>query len=291
MQGNSEPIPVPPVGGIRLEDAAVFIRQRQDLPINNNGKVRLMSGKTITLLDDQQWPTPAFGFELPIQRDTTILGVIDVQHYCTNAHDRLGRTLQECRDDLFKGYAERIQSMIENIQKLLVTFRGFKRGVFYTRHGMQLPDGGDLVLRRRVRETHARACGHHQRGHLALRGEAAYEIIPEVSPQPGELILDKNTSSAFHSTPIDLLLRNMGAETLVLTGLAADQCLFATALDAADRGFHVIIASDACANLDPGSAEAVQILFGRVWGYVMKTDDIIEWMRTGEKPQRTRLSA
>ena len=56
----------------------------------------------------------------------------------------------------------------------------------------------------------------------------------------GELVVDKNTSSAFHTTPIDLYLRNMGVETIVLTGVAADMCVFATALDAADRGFHVI---------------------------------------------------
>ena len=48
----------------------------------------------------------------------------------------------------------------------------------------------------------------------------------------------------------------MEIQTLVLAGIATDQCVLATAIDAADRGFHVIIASDACANIDPGSAEA-----------------------------------
>ncbi len=104
-------------------------------------------------------------------------------------------------------------------------------------------------------------------------------------------MLDKNTSSAFHSTAIDLLLRNMNADTVILTGIASDQCVFATALDAADRGFHVIIAADACANLDPGSAEAVQILFGRVFGYVMRTPAIIEWLETGNEPRETRIKA
>jgi nicotinamidase-related amidase len=103
------------------------------------------------------------------------------------------------------------------------------------------------------------------------------------------MILDKNTSSAFHSSPIDLYLRNMQIQTLVLTGVAADQCVLATAIDAADRGFHVVIVSDAVANLDPGSAQATQVLFGRVWGYVMTTDAIDHWLTTGEPPERTRL--
>ena len=83
----------------------------------------------------------------------------------------------------------------------------------------------------------------------------------------------------------------MQIQTIVLTGVAADQCVLATAIDAADRGFHVIVASDAVANLDPGSAEATQILFGRVWGYVMSTDDIIRWMTTGKTPSNTRFKA
>ena len=124
---------------------------------------------------------------------------------------------------------------------------------------------------------------------MTTKGDPAYEIHPRVAPQPDDLILDKNTSSAFHSSPIDLYLRNMQIETIVLTGVASDQCVLATAIDAADRGFHVILAKDAVANLDPGSAEVTQILFGRVWGYVMSTDDIIQWMATGQKPGKTRI--
>ena len=126
-------------------------------------------------------------------------------------------------------------------------------------------------------------------GHMAAKGDPGYEIDARVQPVEGELVLDKNTSSAFHTTPIDLFLRNMGIDTLVLTGVAADQCVLATAIDAADRGFHVILATDAVANLDPGSAEATQILFGRVWGYAMTTDDILHWLQTSEPPERPRL--
>ena len=62
-------------------------------------------------------------------------------------------------------------------------------------------------------------------------------------------------------------------------------------IDAADRGFNVIVVSDACETLDAGSAEAVQILFGRIWGYVMTTADVLEWLRTGEPPAQTRRPA
>ena len=250
-----------------------------------------MSGKQIRLLDDSEWPASAFEVRLPISRERAALGVIDMQHYCIGAREHLAHTVQRHSQELHEEYAKRVASVIENIGKLLSVFRTSKRRVFYTRHGIQLPDAGDLVERRRGRERVALAATGGRSGHMAVRGTPGYEIIRELAPLPDELVLDKNTSSAFHSTPLDLFLRNMNVDTVILTGIASDQCVFATALDAADRGFHVIIAADACANLDPGSAEAVQILFGRVFGYVMRTSAILEWLATGNEPRETRITA
>ena len=246
--------------------------------------------KQISILDDHEWPSEGFSFTLPIRPDTTALGVIDIQGYVLNAEGHLAHTVSQHNPDLQQGFLDRAETMIENIQRLQVAFREQSRRVFFTRHGSQLPDGSDMVVRRRGREEAARAATEETGGHMAINGETAYEIDSRLEPIDGEMILDKNTSSAFHSSPIDLYLRNMQVETLVLTGVAADQCVLATAIDAADRGFHVILASDACANLDPGSAEATQVLFGRVWGYVMTTDDIISWLSSGEPPERTRLT-
>jgi nicotinamidase-related amidase len=248
-----------------------------------------MAGKKISLLDDAQWPKSGFDFTLPIRPESAALGVVDVQGYVLDVDGHLAHTVRQHSAELQREYDARAEAMIGNIQKLLAAFREGGRKVFYTRHGAQLPDGSDLVLRRRGREAAALEATDDTSGHMPAKGERGYEIDARVAPQEGELVLDKNTSSAFHTTPIDLFLRNLGIDTLVLTGVAADQCVLATAIDAADRGFHVILATDAVANLDPGSAEATQILFGRVWGYVMTTEDILQWLQTGEPPERTRL--
>ena len=247
--------------------------------------------KTINLLDDQQWSSTGFDFKLPIERATAALGVIDVQHYSLDSEGHLAQSIEQHNAQLQQDFLQRADTMIANIQKLQGAFRKSGQPVLYTRHGAQTPGGADLVTRRRGREVFAKAATDQQSGHLATKGERAYEIDARVAPQPGEMVLDKNTSSAFHTTPIDLYLRNMGIDTLILTGCASDQCVLATAIDAADRGFHVILATDACANLDPGSAEATQILFGRVWGYVMTTEAILDWIRTGQSPDQTRLKA
>ena len=245
--------------------------------------------KKIEILSDGEWPRAGFHFELPIRPRSTALGVIDVQGYVLDSDGHLAHTVHRHSPELQAGFHARAETMIANIQRLLGVFRDDERRVFFTRHGAQTRSGDDMIVRRRGREEVALASTEEESGHMAVNGDPAYEIDPRVFPRADELVLDKNTSSAFHATPIDLYLRNMGIETMVLTGVAADMCVLATAIDAADRGFHVIIASDAVATLDSGSAEATQILFGRIWGYVMTADDIIQWMTSGEKPAKTRM--
>ena len=245
--------------------------------------------KKIEILSDAEWPRAGFHFELPIRPPSTALGVIDVQGYVLDSDGHLAHTVRRHSPELQAGFRGRAETMIANIQRLLGVFRDDERRVFFTRHGAQTRSGDDMIARRRGREEVALASTEEESGHMAVKGDPAYEIDSRVSPRAGELVLDKNTSSAFHATPIDLYLRNMRIETMVLTGVAADMCVLATAIDAADRGFNVIIASDAVATLDTGTAEASQILFGRIWGYVMTTDDVIQWMTSGEKPAKTRI--
>ena len=56
--------------------------------------------------------------------------------------------------------------------------------------------------------------------HFFSPGTREHEIVDELKPNPGEMIFNKNTSSAFNSTNIDQILRNMRIETLVITGMA-----------------------------------------------------------------------
>lgn len=241
--------------------------------------------KNITILDDREWPSAGFHFDLPIRPESTALGVIDVQGYAIDSVGQLAHTLAHCSPELHQGFQRRVESMVANIERLQALFRENERRVFFTRHGAQTRDGADLVARRRNREQMAHASTNDESGHMAVKGDVAYEIIAPLAPLPEELVLDKNTSSAFHTTAVDLYLRNMGVETIVLTGIAADMCVLATAIDAADRGFNVIIATDAVATLDTGIAEASQVLFGRVWGYVMTTETITRWLTTGQMPE------
>jgi nicotinamidase-related amidase len=73
------------------------------------------------------------------------------------------------------------------------------------------------------------------------------EFIEEIAPLPGEVILSKTTSNTFLSTNVDFLLRNMGIDTLIMTGVVTNNCVESTTRGAGDLGYKVLLVDDACA--------------------------------------------
>jgi nicotinamidase-related amidase len=104
--------------------------------------------------------------------------------------------------------------------------------------------------------------------HLFHIGTLEHEIIEELKPEPGELIIYKNSIGAFNSTAIDQILRNLGVETLVITGGATNGCVETTARDAADRGYNCFLVDDGCVTknqeLHDGTMRNFELLFGKV---------------------------
>jgi nicotinamidase-related amidase len=81
-----------------------------------------------------------------------------------------------------------------------------------------------------------------------LHGSAAWQIIPELAPQAGDVLLQKFRISFFAGTPLAEILAANRVETLVLTGVATDRGVLSTARDAADNyGLFPMVVADACA--------------------------------------------
>jgi nicotinamidase-related amidase len=145
--------------------------------------------------------------------------------------------------------------------------------VIFTRHGALLPDGSDMIERRRRRDKDA--LEESNRPAVWTKGDFEHEIIAELKPQRGELIIDKNSSSPFNGTGIDQLLRNLGINTLVVTGMATDMCVETTSRDAADRGYKVIAVEDAVATFVEQHHYAALSSIARVFTKVWKTADVL----------------
>ncbi|HZU07281.1 MAG TPA: isochorismatase family cysteine hydrolase [Chloroflexota bacterium] len=150
-------------------------------------------------------------------------------------------------------------------------FRAHGLPVIYLRVGSLLPDAQDQHPKRR--ESWLRAPGAPP--FRCPRGSAAYELCAELAPLPTELVLDKNSTGAFNSSPLDYYLHQLGVENLVVTGVSTNHCVDTTARDAADRGYNVILVEDACADRDPVAHRTTLETFARHFGAVRRTEEVL----------------
>ena len=86
-----------------------------------------------------------------------------------------------------------------------------------------------------------------------LRPEApGRAFVEQLRPDGEDYFVLKPMHSAFYQTPLDLLLRHLGASSIILSGLATNSCILCTAHDANMREFAVIVPQDCCAARTPG---------------------------------------
>lgn len=92
--------------------------------------------------------------------------------------------------------------------------------------------------------------------HSAYRpGQPGHEFKPEAMPQPGETVIAKRGHSAFIGTRLERQLREAGQSAVVLCGVLTHNSVEATARHAADLGFTVYLAGDACWAVDKALAD------------------------------------
>jgi len=201
--------------------------------------------------------------------------IIDYQNYSSNPDSGLSLVMKEKYPSLANYYLPRIkQTAIPNTRKLLERFRTLKMPIIFTRHGALLPDGSDMIGLRQRRDKDA--LEDSKKPAMWSKGDFEHEVIAELEPMQGELVIDKNSSSPFNGTGIDQLLRNLGINTLIVTGMATDMCVETTSRDASDRGYKVIIAEDAVATFVERHHYAALSGISRIFGKVWATADILD---------------
>ncbi len=151
-----------------------------------------------------------------------------------------------------------MQRVIEPTKQLVAACRASGVPVVWTRHGTQgIEDGGPFMqLRPFLRDGGLRV------------GTWGYEILAELEPQAEDWFVAKNRLSAFFQTNLELVLRGLGAETVLLAGVLTNQCVGATCKDALFRDFKPIVVEECTGTTLPRLHEPVLEMIRVGWGQV-----------------------
>jgi biuret amidohydrolase len=98
---------------------------------------------------------------------------------------------------------------------------------------------------------------------VGAKGPESPDIVEEVRPLPGEVVIHAYGLDKFYGTPLDLVLRSRDIRFLMVTGMLADLCVAATVYAASTREYRVTAITDGITTIWPDILKAVYDIFGR----------------------------
>jgi nicotinamidase-related amidase len=102
------------------------------------------------------------------------------------------------------------------------------------------------------------------------------DLIPELDRQPDDYTVTKVNIGAFYGTALEMILRRRGVTQVIMVGVATGSGVEATARQAYDQGYNVVLITDAMTDLDPDMHKhAVEKVFPRI-GERVTTAEILE---------------
>jgi nicotinamidase-related amidase len=144
-----------------------------------------------------------------------------------------------------------LAAAIAPTRALLELWRARGWPVVHTRES-HLPDLSDCPPAKRDRGHPALRIGDPgPMGRLLVRGEPGCEIVAELAPRPGEIVIDKPGKGAFHATPLEAELERLGVTQLVFAGVTTEVCVQTTMREANDRGYDGLLVEEATASYFP----------------------------------------
>jgi len=218
-----------------------------------------------------------------INHSSTALIIIDMQNYDANRNwSFIGKrgTGTETSESTY--YFDRIEkAVVPAIQRLRTYFREHGMPVFHVYYGSRLKEALDMPVLWRLRfEQHAEDTGKPFTPHA---NAPEMQIIDELKPLPGEIVLTKVTGSAFLSTNLCDLLRYNDITSFLACGVWLHGCVENTVRVGCDLGFFPTLVEDGCAASDDAFHKAAIRVLGSLYCQVRDSSWILNHLKHMEK--------
>ena len=173
----------------------------------------------------------------------------------------------------------RLQAIIPATAALIAGFRKAGLTIVHTRE-CHRPDLADCPPAKKDRGNPKLRIGDPgPMGRILISGEPGADIVPELYPQEGEIVIDKPGKGAFYATPLGDMLRERGITQLVFAGVTTEVCVQTTMREANDRGYECLLAEDATESYFPEFKKAAIDMMtaqGAIVGWVAPVSSIVE---------------
>ncbi|MBS3182371.1 cysteine hydrolase family protein [Leucobacter manosquensis] len=180
---------------------------------------------------------------LPLHPADTALVLVDIQQHLSTRSIRASLkqvgVYNESAEPVLTAIEADLQAALTNISLVLAKCR--EVGIRPIHVGIQsyLPDSADAGML------------HKAAGMLYAPGSYDSQFLPEAAPLEGEIVLTKTCSGIHVGTHIDQVLRNLGAQNVIMTGFYTDQCVSASVRDLTDLGYRLTLVDDAMGAMSP----------------------------------------
>jgi nicotinamidase-related amidase len=204
----------------------------------------------------------------PFVAGRTALLTIDMQYLDAHPDGWMGQVAkQQGKPGLLQERFTAIGEIVPRIARLQDAFRRAGQEVMHVRVKYRTDDGRDAP----------KAYMPAPEIQPVQRVAKDDEFLDGIGPVGDEMVFSKTSASVFSSTAIESVLRRMGIEHLVITGLVTDGCVELSARDACDRGFSVTLVSDAtCSSTRAAHEDALGRMTDGGFIGAMETDDVIK---------------
>jgi nicotinamidase-related amidase len=176
-----------------------------------------------------------------------------------------------------------LQAVVPPLQRALEAARDAGLTIVHTREGHR-PDLSDLPPAKLNRGSPTLRIGDPgPKGRILVRGEYGHDIVDELQPLPGELLIDKPGKGSFYGTNLTEELVSRGITSLVVTGVTTEVCVHTTVREANDRGYEALVLSDCVGSYFPEFQRvglAMIAAQGGIFGWVAPSDAFIAALAT-----------